>query len=237
MMMIVQEDIKSQTHTHTHCNRRSDTMHTQWPLWFAGQFKCAVERIKWVNAGPLKAVKTKLRSRPPSFTNLSVPLCLSAVYLCKRTMQNKARLELADYEAVSERGLFSVSTPLFTYLLCFQLFISCLFVHTDTENIRYAVCHCIICNFPFTKAIKWITGLVILRVFSFVCEQGSLKMVPSRALYTSRAVNIISPDPSKAFFCPLYCSLFYLQESLARLQRAFARKWEFIFMQAEAQAK
>ncbi|XP_048457304.1 regulator of G-protein signaling 7-like [Rhincodon typus] len=27
------------------------------------------------------------------------------------------------------------------------------------------------------------------------------------------------------------------QESLARLQRAFARKWEFIFMQAEAQAK
>jgi hypothetical protein len=26
---------------------------------------------------------------------------LSAVYLCKRTMQNKARLELADYEAVS----------------------------------------------------------------------------------------------------------------------------------------
>ena len=26
---------------------------------------------------------------------------LLAVYLCKRTMQNKARLELADYEAVS----------------------------------------------------------------------------------------------------------------------------------------
>lgn len=34
------------------------------------------------------------------------------------------------------------------------------------------------------------------------------------------------------FFLP-----FFLQESLARLQRAFARKWEFIFMQAEAQAK
>ncbi|KAF4084420.1 hypothetical protein AMELA_G00128500 [Ameiurus melas] len=29
----------------------------------------------------------------------------------------------------------------------------------------------------------------------------------------------------------------YVCESLARLQRAFARKWEFIFMQAEAQAK
>uniref|UniRef100_A0A8C1ZXA2 Regulator of G protein signaling 7b n=1 Tax=Cyprinus carpio TaxID=7962 RepID=A0A8C1ZXA2_CYPCA len=29
----------------------------------------------------------------------------------------------------------------------------------------------------------------------------------------------------------------YEAESLARLQRAFARKWEFIFMQAEAQAK
>lgn len=31
------------------------------------------------------------------------PSCLPppAIYLCKRTMQNKARLELADYEAVS----------------------------------------------------------------------------------------------------------------------------------------
>lgn len=28
-------------------------------------------------------------------------LSLSAIYLCKRTMQNKTRLELADYEAVS----------------------------------------------------------------------------------------------------------------------------------------
>jgi len=26
-------------------------------------------------------------------------VCCSAVYLCKRTMQNKQRLELADYEA------------------------------------------------------------------------------------------------------------------------------------------
>lgn len=29
----------------------------------------------------------------------------------------------------------------------------------------------------------------------------------------------------------------FVQENLARLQRAFARKWEFIFMQAEAQVK
>lgn len=28
---------------------------------------------------------------------------VSAIYLCKRTMQNKTRLELADYEAVSAR--------------------------------------------------------------------------------------------------------------------------------------
>ncbi|MEJ1270412.1 regulator of G protein signaling 7 [Cricetulus griseus] len=32
-------------------------------------------------------------------------------------------------------------------------------------------------------------------------------------------------------------TFYRFQESLARLQRAFARKWEFIFMQAEAQAK
>lgn len=34
-------------------------------------------------------------------TQSSLLLSLPAVYLCKRTMQNKARLELADYEAVS----------------------------------------------------------------------------------------------------------------------------------------
>ncbi|KAG5206861.1 hypothetical protein JEQ12_018434, partial [Ovis aries] len=32
-------------------------------------------------------------------------------------------------------------------------------------------------------------------------------------------------------------SMIIFQENLARLQRAFARKWEFIFMQAEAQVK
>lgn len=31
------------------------------------------------------------------------PHCVLAIYLCKRTMQNKTRLELADYEAVSAR--------------------------------------------------------------------------------------------------------------------------------------
>uniref|UniRef100_A0A8C2DPJ2 Regulator of G protein signaling 7b n=3 Tax=Cyprinus carpio TaxID=7962 RepID=A0A8C2DPJ2_CYPCA len=37
--------------------------------------------------------------------------------------------------------------------------------------------------------------------------------------------------------CVCACVLSSSDESLARLQRAFARKWEFIFMQAEAQAK
>lgn len=30
-----------------------------------------------------------------------VPVSHAAIYLCKRTMQNKTRLDLADYEAVS----------------------------------------------------------------------------------------------------------------------------------------
>jgi G:T/U-mismatch repair DNA glycosylase len=36
-----------------------------------------------------------------SFVKFSVAICLllAAVYLCKRAMQNKQRLELADYEA------------------------------------------------------------------------------------------------------------------------------------------
>lgn len=35
------------------------------------------------------------------FVHVVISLLPSAIYLCKRTMQNKARLELADYEAVS----------------------------------------------------------------------------------------------------------------------------------------
>ncbi|TWW68728.1 Regulator of G-protein signaling 6 [Takifugu flavidus] len=71
-----------------------------------------------------------------------------AIYLCKRTMQNKTRLDLADYEAVKRDDGKYFST------------IFALFDHTAS---------------------------------------------PSH------------------------------QENLARLQRAFARKWEFIYMQAEAQ--
>lgn len=36
-----------------------------------------------------------------SFAHVVISPLPSAIYLCKRTMQNKARLELADYEAVS----------------------------------------------------------------------------------------------------------------------------------------
>ena len=38
---------------------------------------------------------------------ISLYFSLSAVYLCKRTMQNKARLELADYEAVSTKDILA----------------------------------------------------------------------------------------------------------------------------------
>lgn len=109
-------------------------MHSQWPLWFAGQFKCAVERIKWVNAGPLRAVKTKQKIPVCLYYQpLCLSLSLSAVYLCKRTMQNKARLELADYEAVSERGLL-VSAILSSHICSAPVlpplsgFISCVFL-------------------------------------------------------------------------------------------------------------
>lgn len=42
-----------------------------------------------------------------------------------------------------------------------------------------------------------------------------------------------------AIIAGINCSAIFIfyQENLARLQRAFARKWEFIFMQAEAQVK
>lgn len=48
----------------------------------------------------------------------NVLLISAAVYLCKRTMQNKARLELADYEAVSNLLFSSRSLSLPVFLNC-----------------------------------------------------------------------------------------------------------------------
>lgn len=39
------------------------------------------------------------KTRSKFVRHRSSSLCYLAVYLCKRTMQNKTRLELADYEA------------------------------------------------------------------------------------------------------------------------------------------
>ena len=53
--------------------------------------------------------KSQTTRQTNSFCPLNVSPRLSfppaAIYLCKRTMQNKARLELADYEAVSTQSL------------------------------------------------------------------------------------------------------------------------------------
>lgn len=112
----------------------------------------------------------------------SLSLSLSAaVYLCKRTMQNKARLELADYEAVS------VS---------------------------------LICWYGLMK--------IPLNIFS----------VLTRLTVNKQDLWNNAPNAWQILFLLSVCVCVCVpQESLARLQRAFARKWEFIFMQAEAQAK
>lgn len=55
--------------------------------------------LEGLNEGPFTAFKGPVVPLTHSSLLLSPP----AVYLCKRTMQNKARLELADYEAVSGR--------------------------------------------------------------------------------------------------------------------------------------
>lgn len=154
-------------------------------------------------------------------------------------MQNKARLELADYEAVSERGVFITPASPSSNVLHILLsgFISCLFLHTDPQNFCFFPCATAsLVTFLSPKAITWITGLVMLR-YSFFCTwAGIIKdgIQPCTVHITCSKHNqprSLKPPP------PPHCSLFHLQESLARLQRAFARKWEFIFMQAEAQAK
>lgn len=71
----------------TLANRRSDTVHHQWPLWFAGLYKHAAERMKWLNEGPFKAFKATSRSCCASDTQISSPshsqLFTSANEQCK----------------------------------------------------------------------------------------------------------------------------------------------------------
>lgn len=66
------------------------------------------------------------------FSFLFLPL---AIYLCKRTMQNKARLELADYEAVgtlllefkAEGCRESFACQLSAAILCLGVSLYCVF--------------------------------------------------------------------------------------------------------------
>lgn len=66
--------------------------------------------------------------------------------------------------------------------------------------------------------------------------------------YCDRHVGIAAPLTSDSFAAVYLCKRTmqnkqrleladYEAENLARLQKMFSRKWEFIYMQAEAQAK
>lgn len=101
----------------------------------------------------------------------------AAIYLCKRTMQNKTRLDLADYEAVSAH--------------CCVFLLICASALVRLRNGYICVC---------------------------VCGCGNDGKYKSSVRFHRMAFS-------------------FHQENLARLQRAFARKWEFIYMQAEAQVK
>lgn len=115
---------------------------------------------------PLKEIIFSLYYQPPSC------LSLPAVYLCKRTMQNKARLELADYEAVSERGLIVSALPsshmcsqalslAFLFILklrkfvCFFVcFIICYICYTDSKKLFCCVIHKRECDHLETKSVQ-----------------------------------------------------------------------------------
>jgi len=101
-------------------------------------------------------------------------------------MQNKSRLELDDYEAVSD-----VVEIIF-------------FIHITTKKKNLVGNH-----YKDRRAFLCL-GSVGLHFCIELCDM---------------------------LFCADESLLFPVQENLAKLQRTLSRKWEFIFMQAEAQAK
>lgn len=103
----------------------------------------------------------------PYLTN-STCLCLftpSAIYLCKRTMQNKARLELADYEAVSTRSFeltYCQEAPSTVFSLMWRRL--CMnFTKTRVETASSGPSKCQNSNVPAKQAIK-------LQTFIQMCE-------------------------------------------------------------------
>lgn len=68
-------------------------------------------------------------------------LISAAVYLCKRTMQNKARLELADYEAVSNLLFSSLSWSPFSLRLS-RSFLSFLIVTMQVSGFVLQTLRC-----------------------------------------------------------------------------------------------
>lgn len=156
-MMIVQEDIKSQACTHLQTHKRQQLQaHTHTHIIvndlcdLQSSLNVQLRGLTESTQGHLRLLK---RSWDPVLPLLPFSLSLSAVYLCKRTMQNKARLELADYEAVSEEGLL-VSALLSICALPVLALLSYLLVHTDSNNICFSVCRCIICSSLSTKLLN-----------------------------------------------------------------------------------
>lgn len=149
-------------------------------------------------------------------------------------MQNKARLELADYEAVSEEGLL-VSALLSICALPVLALLSYLLGHTDSNNICFSMCHCIICSSLSTKLLNESLVQSLSASFSFISEQESLKIVSSCALYTACAINIISLDSYKAQFSCFFFVL--LTGELSKATESFRQEMGVHFYASRSTSK
>jgi len=76
-------------------------------------------------------------------------VCLAAVYLCKRTMQNKQRLELADYEAENLARLQKTFSRKWEFIFmqaeAQAKLVTFLRIHTRTK------CYCSFINYALNK--------------------------------------------------------------------------------------
>nr|CAH8849804.1 unnamed protein product [Trichobilharzia regenti] len=162
-----------------------------------------------------------------------------AVYLCKRTMQNKQRLELAGFEAERLASLQNIYCHKweFIYIQVSSDIVHWLMEHTGASDVTEAV------HLASRIASMGYIFCIDDHVLTVKNDGHTYYRFQTPFLYPSRCMEADTADYA-VYLCKRTMQnkqrlelAGFEAERLASLQNIYCHKWEFIYIQAEAEAK
>ncbi|XP_066854775.1 regulator of G-protein signaling 6 isoform X3 [Anser cygnoides] len=107
------------------------------------------------------------------------------------------------------------------------------------EETIFSIYWCDCCGWQSRKQLEWLLRHTCADIVQWLMKNLSIED-PGEAIHLGSLIaaqGYVFPISDHVLTLKDDGTFYRFQENLARLQRAFARKWEFIFMQAEAQVK